>query len=86
MSPNLALLIYRFLEFFTYVIIARVLITWVIRDPENPINKVLGTLVDPMTRPFKRYLTWGMMDFSPIVLILAVNFLQSLLVPYFQAH
>ncbi len=82
MSPQLALLLYRFLEFYTYIVIARVLVTWIFRDPGHPVNTILGTFTDPFTRPLRRYLTFGMMDFSPIVLLLAVQLLQSLLVPY----
>jgi len=82
MTPDLALLLYRFLDFYLYVVIARVFVTWIIRDEGHIVNRVLGTFTDPFTRPLRPYLTFGMMDFSPIALMLVVQLLQSLIAPY----
>lgn len=78
MSPALAQLISMILNVAMWIVIARVLLSWVVRDPSNPIMRFLSTLTDPILRPLRPYLTIGMIDLSPIVLIFALQALQGL--------
>ena len=79
MSPQTGMLLISFLRLLTWVIIARALLSWVVRDPNNPLVKMVGTITDPILKPFRKYLTIGMMDLTPMVAILVLIALQSVI-------
>ena len=70
------------LNLYMYIIIARAVISWVNPDPYNPIVRFLYSITDPVLLAIRRRLplSFGGMDFSPIVVILAIIFLQRFLV------
>jgi YggT family protein len=67
---------------YVYLIIARAVISWVSPDPFNPIVRFLYRVTEPVLRPIRRRLpTFQMgLDLSPMIVILAIYFLQSFLV------
>ena len=68
------------LSFLIFVVIARAVISWVSPDPFNPIVRFLVSCTDPLIRPIRRYIPpMGGIDLSPLVLILALYFLQMVL-------
>jgi len=72
---NIALSIYMWL------IIIRALISWVNPDPYNPIVRFLVSVTEPVLYPIRRRLPLlGGIDFSPLVAILAIIFIQTFLV------
>lgn len=80
---SIATLIDFILSAYMWIIIGRAIISWVNADPYNPIVKFLHEVTDPLLYRIRRYLplSAGGIDFSPMVLILAIIFLQSFLVP-----
>lgn len=74
------------LNLYMYIIIARAVISWVNPDPYNPIVRFLYSITDPVLLAIRRRLplSFGGMDFSPIVIILAIIFLQKFLVASLQ--
>lgn len=73
------------LSVYIWVILGRVIISWVNADQYNPIVRFLHEITEPPLRYLRRYLpVMGGFDFSPIVLILGIIFLQSFLVPTLQ--
>jgi YggT family protein len=70
------------LTLYMWVIIGRAIISWVNPDPYNPIVRFLNTVTDPVLLPIRRRLplSLGGMDFSPIIVILAIIFIQSFVV------
>jgi len=78
----LATVIYYVLNLYMWIIIARAVISWVNPDPYNPIVRFLYSITDPVLLAIRRRLplSFGGMDFSPIVIILAIIFLQKFLV------
>ncbi len=65
-----------------WIIIIRAIVSWVNPDPWNPIVQFLYRTTDPVLRPIQRLLPmrgWGI-DFSPLVAILAIIFIQKFLV------
>ena len=66
------------LEIYMWVIIIRALISWVNPDPYNPIVQILYRLTDPVLYQIRKRLGMGSMgfDFSPIIAILLIAFLQ----------
>lgn len=50
-------------------------------SPYHPIRTALGTVVEPLLAPIRRILPpLGMIDFSPIVLIIIVQVVQAFLI------
>lgn len=82
MSPEMALMLASFLKVVWWVIFARVILSWVIRDPANPIARFLSTLTDPLLAPLSRVMTFGGMDFSPMLVLFAIGALQRVLIGY----
>ncbi|MFH7319531.1 YggT family protein [Desulfurivibrio sp. D14AmB] len=73
------------LSVYIWVILGRVIISWVNADQYNPIVRFLHEITEPPLRFIRGYLpVFGSFDFSPILLILAIIFLQSFLVPTLQ--
>ncbi|HRX02019.1 MAG: YggT family protein [Anaerolineae bacterium] len=69
------------LQALTWLILIRVLITWIPNlDPFNPIVRLLRQATDPILEPARRIIPpIGGMDVSPIVVILILQGLQMLL-------
>jgi YggT family protein len=67
---------------YTWIIIAQAIISWVRPDPYNPIVRFLYSVTEPVLRPIRRHLpvSWGGFDFSPIIVLLAIIFLQEFLI------
>lgn len=68
----------------TWVCIFQAILSWI--NPMQPVMPVLNTLLAPLLDPIRRHMPrTGMMDFSPLVLILILQVLQivlSNLVPF----
>ncbi|MFH1577846.1 MAG: YggT family protein [Candidatus Omnitrophota bacterium] len=66
-----------------WLILARVLISWVNPDPNNPIVQFLYKVTEPILYPIKRFIPLDFrigIDISPIIAFLAIMFLKSFLV------
>jgi YggT family protein len=70
------------LTLYMWVIIFRALISWVNPDPYNQIVIFLYRVTEPVLRPIRRKLPMNNIgiDFSPIIVILVIVFLQYFLV------
>ena len=70
------------LNIYMWLIIIRALISWVNPDPYNPIVRFLYRVTEPVLYQVRRLIPLrGLgMDFSPIIVILIIVFLQSFLV------
>jgi YggT family protein len=70
------------LSLYMYIIIARAILSWVNPDPYNPIVRFLNAVTEPLLFRIRRRLPliFGGMDFSPIIVILAIIFLKSFVV------
>jgi YggT family protein len=65
------------LSFYSWIIIARALISWVNPDPWNPIVQFLTRATEPILAPIRRRLGLGMgIDLSPLIVIAAIWFMQ----------
>lgn len=79
----LATLIDFVLSAYLWIIIGRAIISWVNADPYNPIVRFIFEVTEPLLYRIRRLLpvSGGGLDLSPMVLIMAIIFLQSFLVP-----
>jgi len=63
------------------VVIARAVLSWVSPDPYNPVVRIIHQLSEPILFPIRRRVPYlGGMDLSPILVLMAIFFLQTFLV------
>ncbi len=67
---------------FMWIVIARAILSWVSPDPYNPIVRFIHNITEPVLSQIRRRLpvNFGGIDFSPILVLLAVIFLQQFVV------
>ncbi len=67
---------------YMWIVIARAIISWVNPDPYNPIVRFLYSATEPVLYRIRRMLPLyaGGIDFSPIIVFVAIIFLQRFLV------
>ncbi|NLP02831.1 MAG: YggT family protein [Fibrobacter sp.] len=72
------LLIFRIYEF---IVLARVIISWVHVDPYNPVVMWIHRLTEPLLDPIRRLVPPGRtgLDFSPLILLLLLELLERFL-------
>ncbi|MBM9605060.1 YggT family protein [Desulfopila inferna] len=86
-AQNFLMAIAQLIDFvltaYVWIIIGRAIISWVNADPYNPIVRFLYEATEPLLGRIRRVLpiSVGGIDFSPLILIMAIMFLQSFLVP-----
>jgi len=70
------------LHFYMWIVIARAVLSWVNPDPYNPIVRFIHNVTEPVLYRIRRKLPLdlGGIDFSPIVVILGIIFLQHFVV------
>lgn len=86
MLSNFLLALAKLIDFvlsaYIWVVIGRAVISWVNADPYNPVVRFLVQITEPVLSRLRRVIPpMGGIDLSPMVLILAIIFLQSFLVP-----
>jgi YggT family protein len=75
------------LTLITLAIIVRALLSWFYPVGKDPWTRLLVDLTDPLMAPIRAILSRILpipIDFSPIVVILLINLLQSLLVQAYR--
>jgi YggT family protein len=79
---SVATLLDYLMTLYTYVIIARALVSWVNPDPYNPIVQFLYKVTEPVLSPIRNLMgsySHGI-DLSPLIVILIIYFLQNFLI------
>jgi YggT family protein len=70
------------LTIFMWIVIARAVLSWVSPDPYNPIVRFIHQVTEPVLYQIRRRIpvSFGGIDFSPILVFLAIIFLQQFVV------
>jgi YggT family protein len=70
------------LKVYMWIIIARAILSWVSPDPYNPIVRFIHNVTEPVLYQVRKRMPikMGGIDFSPIIVILAIVFLQVFVV------
>ena len=70
------------LLFFMWMVIFRAILSWVNPDPYNAIVRFINSVTEPVLYPIRSRLpvSYGGIDFSPIVVFLAIIFLRTFVV------
>ena len=81
MSEEIIPVLIRMVQIYTYVFVGRIMLSWIPTiDRSNPILHFIHQLTEPVLEPVRRTIPpIGMMDFSPIVVLLGLHLLQALL-------
>lgn len=67
-------------QLFIYIVIASALLSFFL-PPYHPIREALDRIVDPFLNPIRNLMPrTGMVDFSPLILIFAVEFLSRIVI------
>jgi YggT family protein len=75
----IAFLIHRIIQIVILVVIIQTILTYFL-SPYHPIRQFIDRFVEPMLMPIRRVLpTFGMLDFSPLVLIILLEVIDSVL-------
>ena len=65
------------------LILARVVLSWVRHDPYHPLVKFIYEVTEPVLGFFRRIIPpLGMVDLSPLVALLALEFAHWLIISY----
>lgn len=71
------------LTLYFWIVIISALLSWVNPDPYNPIVRILRNLTEPVFNMVRRWLPFTMIggiDLSPIIVLLAIQFVKIFLV------
>jgi len=70
------------LFFYMLIIIARAVLSWVNPDPYNPIVRFIHSITEPVIYQVRSRIptSFGGIDFSPVIVILIIYFLQIFVV------
>lgn len=82
MSFALIQLIGLAFEVYTWLLLARILLTWFPVDPYNPLVRFIAQVTDPFLNIFRGLLppVGGVLDISPILAFFALRVLRSLVI------
>jgi len=78
-----AWILHTILNAYMWIVIARALLSWVNPDPYNPIVRFLYSVTEPVLYAIRKRLPvyFGGIDFSPMLVIMAIMVLDNFLVP-----
>ena len=72
-------LVATLIDFYSLVVLAAVVLSWVRADRRHPLVDVVFKLTDPALAPIRRALPpFGGLDFSPLVLLFVLRFLRAI--------
>ena len=78
---SLARLLSLVLNIVYFILVIRIILSWVNPDPYNQIVQIIYRITEPVLAPFRRLpLQLGGMDFSPIVAFLALNIVGNFVI------
>jgi YggT family protein len=82
----LATIVDLILGAYIWIIIGRAIVSWVNADPYNPIVRFVFEVTEPLLKRIRRVvpLIGGGIDFTPMILIIAIMFLRGFIVPTLQ--
>jgi YggT family protein len=87
--PSLASIVSLLFQIYTFLILIRVLLSWVNTNPyqariDHPIVRILYQVTDPVLRPLQRLIPpiGGTVDISPIVALVILEIARRIIVSF----
>ena len=73
-------LLARLIDLYSLVVLVAVILSWIRLDRRNPLAAIVYGLTEPVLAPIRNWLPpMGGLDFSPMVLLIALQVLKGLL-------
>lgn len=67
------------IQLLALAVLARALLSWVVRDPHNPLVQFLDQITEPILQPLRQVIPrMGMIDITPLVAIILLQVLAGL--------
>lgn len=80
----IGVLIFYVFQLYSFVILARVLMSWVQIDPYSPLARTIFQLTEPVLQPIRNLLPPASgLDFSPIIAIILLQIVGQILATMF---
>jgi YggT family protein len=77
---DVARLIQLIATLFTWIVIASAVLSFFV-PPYHPVREALDRIVEPFLNPIRSVVPMaGMIDFSPLILIIAIEFISRILI------
>lgn len=67
------------LRLYQIIIIMRAVQSWMTVDPRHPMVRLVASLTEPILGPVRAVTTFGALDLSPVVVIVAIEFIARAL-------
>jgi YggT family protein len=78
---SLAMMVELFIQLYSLVILARVLMSWVNIDPYSPLARTIFNLTEPVLAPVRNLLPPAAgLDFSPIIVMVLLQVIGRMIV------
>lgn len=78
---SFAAIVQLFFQLYSFVILARVLMSWVNIDPYSPVARTIYDLTEPVLAPVRNLMpAAGGLDFSPIIVLVLLQVLEAMIV------
>jgi len=79
---SIAKILSLLINIYTFILAARVLVSWVNADPYNPIVRFLKQVTDPILIPLRRRLPTTLhkssLDFTPLILLIFLILIENI--------
>jgi len=76
----MSIILARIIDVYCIILLAAVVFSWIRLPPSNPVVRITGLLTEPLLAPIRKVLpAVGGLDFSPMILLLALQLLRNLL-------
>ena len=79
LTGTILIFLVKLLQVYNWIILARVLASWIIRDPNNQIYHFLYSLTEPVLGRIRRIMPAMGLDFSPIIAYFLISMLIGIL-------
>lgn len=82
MQMTLIMLVRSAFDVYSWIIIARILMSWVPHNPNHPVMRFIYEVTEPLLAPIRNLMPRTSMpiDFSPIIAVLLLNLVQRLII------
>jgi len=69
----------RIVQIYSWLLFVRVMMSWFVRNPANPIYHFLLGITEPVLAPIRRIMPQMGLDLSPIIAYLILNLITKML-------
>lgn len=81
LAANIILFVNLTFQLLIYLVIGRCILSFIKHNPYQPIIKFIYDITEPVMAPFRKLIpATGGIDFSPIIVILALSLAQKIII------